>query len=163
MGEAKRRKQAMLDRGTEHQSSQKELNLILPNAPEKSNLIKLGEFVLTQSIKSISPHGIKAAGIVDAGVCIPVTINRFSVGNLDTPERKIDVPWTGGIAFPSVGKHGIIQVGAIYFCGDKSVSEAEAKVFVKFTIDMAEPEIRYLVATAFKGYLLENAKHSIGD
>ncbi|MEG4589707.1 hypothetical protein QUA54_31500 [Microcoleus sp. MOSTC5] len=159
MGEAKRREQARLKQGTEHRTPQKEPNLILPNVPEKSNLIiKLGKFVLTQSMRSISPRQIKAAGIVDAGVCVPITINGFSVENVNVPGKKIDVPWTGGLAFPSLGRNGIICVGAMYHCGDKSIPEETAKVFVKYATDLAEPEIKYLVATAYRDYLTERLR-----
>jgi hypothetical protein len=121
MGQAKRRKQLDPNYGK--------------GLKDKNLVIQLGEFMNSSEVPTVtqSPQ-FKNAGIKDSGKCIAVAIEGFKVG---------------GVAFPSVDEKENILVGIVTYLLDNQLSKVEADYLTRI-VRSAEPEIRRLVAEAYK-------------
>jgi len=121
MGEGKRRKQVDPNYGK--------------GLREEKLLIRLANFINSSEVPNItqSPQ-FKNAGIKDSEQCIAFTLDGFKVG---------------GVAFPSVDEKGKICVGMTTYLLDNHLSKVEADNLTRI-VRSAEPEIRRLVAEAYK-------------
>jgi hypothetical protein len=125
MGQAKRRKQVDPNYGKGFGKGLREEKLV----------IRLGEFINSSEVPSItqSPQ-FKNAGIKASAQCISFTIDGFKIG---------------GVAFPFVNGEGKILVGMTTYLLDNHLSKVEADKLTRI-VRSAEPEIRRLVAEAYK-------------